>query len=79
VKSNREEAVGFVSDSLLSVQFLPSYYEGPVAIENVTVQHNSFGVDPGSQANIDTILETGPSCCKLKGLQQSSNSVVGAQ
>ncbi len=67
---------GFASYPLAPVQFLPSYYEGPVAIENVTVLHNSFGVDPASQATIGTILETGPSCCELKGLQQSSNSVV---
>ena len=64
---------------MFALQFLPSYYEGPVAIENVTVRDNSFGVDPGSHATIETILETGPSCCKLNQLQQSSNSVVGAR
>jgi hypothetical protein len=66
-----------VGDAKLQMQMLPSYYEGPIAVSNVTVLNNSFGVNPGSNATIEEVLERGPSCCVLKGLVQAGNTVVG--
>ena len=64
------------------MQMLPSYYEGPVQINNVTVTGNSFETNPPASGSsnhttgIADILERGPSCCTVQGLTQHGNRVV---
>lgn len=61
----------------LEMQMLPSFYEGPVHIENISITNCTFDCtgDPKT-TTIDSILDLGPECCKVQGLVQSGNVVV---
>lgn len=61
--------------SLLCMQFLPSFYEGPIRTRNVTIRHNRFEVGRAQTAMVD-VLELGPSCCETQGLVLDNNTLM---
>lgn len=69
------------SQGVFELQMLPSYFEGPSHLRNVTIRDNVFETSK-SDATIETILETkavGAQCCDIDGLFQSGNRVVKPQ
>lgn len=57
------------------MQFLPSFYEGPIRTRNVTIRHNRFEVGRAQTAMVD-VLELGPSCCETQGLVLDNNTLM---
>ena len=57
---------------------LPSYFEGPSHLTNVTIKDNVFQAK-SADATIESILETkasGAKCCDITGLSYSGNRVL---
>ena len=62
---------------MLEVQFLPSFFEGPIKVDNMTITNNSFEVGAGQgNATLLDLLELGPQCCKTTGLTLARNVLV---
>lgn len=59
----------------LEMQLLPTFYEGPIHIENITITNCSFEVLHNS-TTMDDILDKGPDCCTVQNLVQTGNKVV---
>ena len=57
---------------------LPSYFEGPSHLHNVTIRNNVFQTAK-SDATIESILDTkaaGAKCCDIEGLVHSGNRLI---
>ena len=62
---------------VLELQMLPSHYESPITISNITIVGNTFEVS--AKTSIDDVFQTGPDCCKVQGLVQHGNRLVQEQ
>lgn len=60
---------------MLELQFLPSFFEGPVKVDNISITNNSFEVGKAN-VTMDDMLELGPSCCKTTDLEMAGNALV---
>lgn len=66
------------AQGVFELQMLPSYFEGPSHIRNVTIKDNVFQV-ANPDATIETILETkaaGAQCCDIEDFVYSGNRVI---
>ena len=63
---------------VFEMQMLPSYFEGPSHLRNITIRDNVFQTtSPGT--SIGDILETkaeGAKCCDIEGLAYSGNKLL---
>lgn len=66
------------AQNVLELQMLPSHYEAPITITNVTIVGNTFEVDV-KNASFDDVFNTGPDCCKVQGFVQHDNRLVQAK
>ena len=60
------------------LQMLPSYFEGPSHISNVSIRNNVFQTS-NADATIESILETkapGAKCCDIEGFTHSGNQLL---
>ena len=57
------------------MQLLPTFYEGPIHIENITIRNCSFETLHDA-TTMDDILDKGPDCCTVQDLVQTANKVV---
>ena len=62
------------ANQVLELQMLPSHYEAPITISNITIVGNTFEVS--ATTSIDEVFQTGQKCCKVKGLVQHGNRLV---
>ena len=62
------------AEQVLELQMLPSHYEAPITISNITIVGNTFEVS--ATASIDDVFQTGPPCCKVQGFYQHGNRLV---
>ena len=58
----------------LEIQLLPTFYEGPIRIENITITNCTFEV-LDSRTRMEDILVTAD-CCTVRGLVQTDNKLV---
>eukprot|EP01047_Picozoa_sp_COSAG01_P008036 COSAG01_NODE_311_length_19072_cov_73.511727_24_plen_445_part_00 len=62
----------------LEIQMLPSYFEGPSHISNISINNNVFQMSDPS-ATMENVLETrasGAKCCDIVGLTHSGNRLL---
>ena len=62
------------AQNVVELQMLPSHYEAPIMISNVTIAGNTFEVDV-KNASFDDVFNTGPDCCKVHGLVHDNRLV----